>query len=34
MKPPLFDYYNPATEAEALALLAEFGTDAKVLAGG
>ncbi len=34
MKPPLFDYYDPATEEEALALLAEFGTDAKILAGG
>ena len=34
MKPPLFDYYDPMTEAEALALLAEFGADAKLLAGG
>lgn len=34
MKPPLFDYYDPATEDETLALLAEFGTDAKILAGG
>lgn len=34
MKPPLFDYYDPATEDEAFALLAEYGPDAKVLAGG
>ncbi len=34
MKPPLFDYYDPATEDEALTLLAEYGTEAKVLAGG
>ncbi len=34
MKPPLFDYYDPATEDEALALLAEFGAEAKILAGG
>jgi CO/xanthine dehydrogenase FAD-binding subunit len=34
MKPPLFDYYDPSTEAEALALLAAYGTDAKILAGG
>ena len=34
MKPPLFDYYDPETEDETLALLAEFGTDAKILAGG
>jgi hypothetical protein len=34
MKPPLFDYYDPSTEAEALALLVAYGPDAKILAGG
>lgn len=34
MKPPLFDYYDSATEDEALALLAEYSAEAKVLAGG
>ena len=34
MKPPLFDYYDPSTEAETLALLAAYGPDAKILAGG
>lgn len=34
MKPASFEYYNPETLAEALARLAEFGWDAKVLAGG
>jgi aerobic carbon-monoxide dehydrogenase medium subunit len=34
MKPPLFNYYDPTTETETLALLAEFGSDAKLLAGG
>jgi CO/xanthine dehydrogenase FAD-binding subunit len=34
MKPPVFDYYDPATEEETLALLAQFGDDAKILAGG
>ncbi len=34
MKPPLFDYYDPGTAEEALALLTEYGTDAKILAGG
>ena len=34
MKPPLFDYYDPSTEAETLALLATYGPDAKILAGG
>jgi hypothetical protein len=29
MKPPLFDYYDPRTEAETLALLAAYGPDAK-----
>lgn len=34
MKPPKFDYHAPATVDEALALLARYGGDAKVLAGG
>jgi CO/xanthine dehydrogenase FAD-binding subunit len=34
MKPPLFDSYDPTTEAEALAPLAAFGPEAKILAGG
>jgi carbon-monoxide dehydrogenase medium subunit len=34
MKPPVFDYRAPETLEEALALLAEHGDDAKVLAGG
>ena len=34
MKPPPFDYCCPDTLDEALALLAEHGEDAKVLAGG
>ncbi|MDQ2805457.1 MAG: xanthine dehydrogenase family protein subunit M [Chloroflexota bacterium] len=34
MKPSAFEYYAPATRAEALALLAEHGDAAKVLAGG
>ncbi|HZP96298.1 MAG TPA: FAD binding domain-containing protein [Candidatus Limnocylindria bacterium] len=34
MKPPRFEYRAPATQAEALALLAAHGYDAKVLAGG
>jgi len=34
MKPPPFEYDDPATVDEALALLAEHGDDAKVLAGG
>ena len=34
MKPPVFDYYDPTTEDETLALLAQFGDDAKILAGG
>ena len=34
MKPPRFDYHAPATVEEALALLARYGGDAKVLAGG
>ncbi|HKP18559.1 MAG TPA: xanthine dehydrogenase family protein subunit M [Gaiellaceae bacterium] len=34
MKPPPFEYDDPGTVEEALALLAEHGDDAKVLAGG
>ena len=34
MKPPRFDYFDPATLDEALALLGERGEDAKLLAGG
>jgi carbon-monoxide dehydrogenase medium subunit len=34
MKPPPFVYHRPATVAEAVAVLAEVGDDAKVLAGG
>src|SRR4051812_3998955 len=34
MKPPPFEYYAPTTLDEALALLAEHGDEAKVLAGG
>jgi len=34
MKPPVFDYYAPETLEEALALLAQYGDEAKVLAGG
>src|SRR5581483_4769006 len=34
MKPPAFDYLVPRTRDEALALLAEQGDHAKVLAGG
>src|SRR5512132_1553182 len=34
MKPPKFDYHAPASIAEAVALLARYGGDAKVLAGG
>ena len=34
MKPAAFDYHAPATLDEALALLAEHGSDAKPLAGG
>ncbi|MEE9148815.1 MAG: xanthine dehydrogenase family protein subunit M [Candidatus Tectomicrobia bacterium] len=34
MKPAPFDYYAPTDLAEALALLAQYGDDAKVLAGG
>ena len=34
MKPSAFDYSRPESLDEALGLLAEFGSDAKVLAGG
>lgn len=34
MKPAPFDYYAPTTVEHALAHLAEYGEDAKVLAGG
>ena len=34
MKPPPFAYHDPANLDEALALLARYGDDAKVLAGG
>jgi aerobic carbon-monoxide dehydrogenase medium subunit len=34
VKPPSFGYHRPATVAEALAVLADLGEDAKVLAGG
>jgi aerobic carbon-monoxide dehydrogenase medium subunit len=34
VKPPVFAYHAPATVDEATAILAELGTDGKVLAGG
>ena len=34
MKPRPFDYVRPDTIDEALALLAEYGDDARILAGG
>jgi len=34
VKPPPFDYHAPSSLQEALELLGQFGTDAKVLAGG
>lgn len=34
MKPPRFRYLDPTTVDEAVAVLAEHGGDAKVLAGG
>jgi len=34
MKPPPFEYNDPATVSEAVALLARYGDEAKVLAGG
>ncbi len=34
MKPPPFEYYAPASAAEALEMLARHGADARLLAGG
>lgn len=34
MKPAAFSYHRPASVDEALALLARFGADAKIIAGG
>src|SRR5262245_22281231 len=34
MKPPPFEYYRATTVHEAVALLGQYGPDAKVLAGG
>ena len=34
MKPAPFDYFAPESLAEALALLTQYGDDAKLLAGG
>ncbi|GAB4430680.1 MAG: xanthine dehydrogenase family protein subunit M [Anaerolineae bacterium] len=34
MKPPPFEYFAPTTTAEALALLSQYGYEAKPLAGG
>ena len=34
MKPRPFDYARPDTVSEALALLAEYGDEARILAGG
>src|SRR5215831_12768635 len=34
MKPPVFEYHDPATVDEALDLLRQYGDDAKILAGG
>jgi aerobic carbon-monoxide dehydrogenase medium subunit len=34
MKPPPFEYYRATTVEEAIALLSEHGSDAKLLAGG
>ena len=34
MKPAAFEYHRPASAAEAVALLAELGDDAKILGGG
>jgi carbon-monoxide dehydrogenase medium subunit len=34
MKPPRFRYYDPGTLEEAVALLHEYGEEAKILAGG
>jgi carbon-monoxide dehydrogenase medium subunit len=34
MKPPAFEYYRATTVEEAIALLSQYGPEAKVLAGG
>jgi aerobic carbon-monoxide dehydrogenase medium subunit len=34
VKPPIFEYHAPATIEEAIALLARYGGEAKLLAGG
>ncbi len=34
MKPARFEYHRPATVEEAIALLARYGGEAKLLAGG
>ncbi len=34
MKPRPFDYIRPDTVEEVLALLADYGDDARILAGG
>ena len=34
MKPPPFDYYRATTAEEAIALLSQYGPDARLLAGG
>ena len=34
MKPSAFEYEKPSTEAAVIALLAQHGADAKILAGG
>ena len=34
MKPAKFDYFDPSSLPEALALLGQYGDDAKILAGG
>jgi carbon-monoxide dehydrogenase medium subunit len=34
MKPPRFAYHDPQTQSEALALLEQYGDEAKLLAGG
>jgi carbon-monoxide dehydrogenase medium subunit len=34
MKPPSFEFYDPRDFNEALSLLSQYGTDAKILAGG
>ena len=34
MIPPAFDYLRPKTIPEAIALLQQYGDDAKILSGG